>query len=431
MSEEKLEYGTNTEDEARFGCAQAEENAKNFPYVVAVKFKNAGKSYSFGAETSDYKSGDKVVVETAQGIELGEIQAAPLSTEKFPIRTPLKPIIRLANDMDKRVYEENFAKAEEAFAVCSEEIEALGLQMHLLSADYTLDRTKILFVYLAEQRVDFRELLKHLGARLHCRIELRQIGERDKARMVGGIGMCGMECCCSRFKNKFDVISINMAKNQLLALNVEKLSGMCGKLMCCLKYEDDNYKELTAGLPKVGAHVEYEGSLYRVISMNVMTNEAKIENADTVQFLTIDELRTKTELRKGVSTPKNTGGRRTAKVSVVTRAVESAKARQAHKDEGNALAPSIYAPERETRPAKNEKAGEHRNNSRKNNGKQQAKGQKQNEPRNDRPQKQQNAPRGNKNQKSRSMQNSKNPNMTVRSFKSSKPKEAAEKGAQK
>ena len=426
MSEEVLE---NTQAEA-----ETEEEFGSFPYVVAVKFKNAGKSYSFGTETSDLKSGDWVVVETAQGVELGEVQAAPLSTEKFPVRIPLKPIIRPANDMDRRVYEENFTRAEEAFRICNEEIEALELKMNLLSADYTLDRTKVLFVYLAEQRVDFRELLKRLGSRLHCRIELRQIGERDKARMVGGIGMCGMECCCSRFKSKFDVISINMAKNQLLALNIEKLSGMCGKLMCCLKYEDDNYKELTFGLPKIGAHVEYEGQLYRVTSMNVMTDEAKLENPEAVQILTIDELRNKTEVRKGIAAPK-AGTRRTAKTTNVTKAVESAKIRQQEAQENTAsLAPSIRQPleNKETRkPEKNSRKQQPQPQKAKpqnNNGSQ---NQKQNS-RNERREKPQNNNRKQQ-PKGKSMQSSGNPNMTVRSFKSakSKEKEAAAKGEAK
>ena len=189
---------------------------------------------------------------------------------------------------------------KDAFSICNKEIENLALDMHLLSAQYTLDRTKILFVYLAEQRVDFRELLKRLGARLHCRIELRQIGERDKARMVGGLGMCGMECCCSRFKSHFDVISINMAKNQLLALNIDKLSGMCGKLKCCLKYEDDDYKQLTEGLPKIGSQVEYEGEIYRLTNMNVMNEEAKLENREAAIFITLKDLREKGIPRKGV-----------------------------------------------------------------------------------------------------------------------------------
>ena len=287
---------------------EKEESEVVYPFAVAVKFRDASKPYSFGAFDSNYKKGDWVVVETAQGVEMGYVEADALSVEKYKLPMPTKRIIRIATEDDHQDYLENDELEEDAFRICAEEIEDLGLDMNLLSAQYTLDRAKILFVYLAEQRVDFRELLKRLGSRLHCRIELRQIGERDKAKMVGGIGMCGMECCCRRFKNHFDVISINMAKNQLLALNTEKLSGMCGKLMCCLKYEDDLYKELIEDLPKMGTQVEYEGEVYRVTGMNVMSNEAKLENYEAVVILTLDELREKTIPRKGfVMQRKNDG----------------------------------------------------------------------------------------------------------------------------
>lgn len=280
----------------------ADVSAVHYEYAVNVRFHNSGRSYTFGTSISELKSGDKVVVETSQGVELGEVQSAGICSKYLgDTRQPRKPVLRIADDRDLRDFKENLEYAKDAFAVCEEEIKELGLDMHLLSSEYMLDRSKILFVYRADQRVDFRELLKRLGAKLHCRIELRQIGERDKAKMVGGIGLCGMECCCARFKTKTDVISINMAKNQLLALNTEKLSGMCGKLMCCLKFEDANYKELTAGLPKMGAHVEYEGEMYRVTSMNVMTNEARLENSEKYQVITIDDLREKTVVRKGVT----------------------------------------------------------------------------------------------------------------------------------
>ncbi len=280
----------------------AEQPSVHYDYSVSVRFRNSGRSYSFGTSRNDLKPGDKVVVETSQGMELGEVQGGCTSTSIYPSsRMPSKPILRKADANDLQDYEDNLRAGKEAFRICEQEIRDLDLSMHLLSAEYMLDRSKILFVYQAEQRVDFRELLKRLGSRLHCRIELRQIGERDKAKMIGGIGMCGMECCCARFKTKTDVISINMAKNQLLALNTEKLSGMCGKLMCCLKYEDANYKEITAGLPKMGAHVEYQGVMYRVTSMNVMTNEARLENSESYQVITIDELRENTVVRKGIA----------------------------------------------------------------------------------------------------------------------------------
>ncbi len=283
-----------------YNGTETKEEQVSYPYSVAVRFRDAAKPYSFGAFDDSVKKGSYVVVETAQGLELGKAEADAMSVEKYGLTMPQKPVIRIAGEADLRAYEDNGRYESDAYRVCAEEIESLGLNMNLLSAKYTLDRSKVLFVYLAEQRVDFRELLKHLGARLHCRIELRQIGERDKAKMVGGIGVCGMECCCRRFKNRFDVISINMAKNQLLALNTEKLSGMCGKLMCCLKYEDDDYKQMTEGLPKMGSQVEYEGNIYRITSMNVMNEEAKLENHEQVIFITLKDLREKAQPRKGV-----------------------------------------------------------------------------------------------------------------------------------
>lgn len=276
------------------------EEKVNYPYAVVIKFRGEGKPYSFGSFQSDFYKEEWAVVETQQGLEIGQIQSDAMDVVKYKIHMPTKPVIRKATPKDMADYRNNMKAEEEAFKLCNKEIEDLKLDMHLLSAQYTLDRTKILFVYVADQRVDFRELLKRLGAVLHCRIELRQIGERDKAKIVGGMGMCGMECCCSRFKSHFDVISINMAKNQLLALNTEKLSGMCGKLKCCLKYEDDLYKELTDGLPKMGSQVEYEGEIYRITNMNVMSREAKLENRESVIFLSLEDLRTKAIPRKGV-----------------------------------------------------------------------------------------------------------------------------------
>lgn len=274
---------------------------ETYQYVVSVKLHNTNKAYTFGTNNSTIKDGDWLVVETVQGIELGECQSGAVSVDKYPNTLPLKPVLRIADEQDKQDYEDNFMYAEDALKVCEEEVKDLGLDMNLLSASYALDRSKVLFIYTADQRVDFRELLKRLSARLRCRIELRQIGDRDQAKMVGGIGLCGMECCCSRFKTRFDNISINMAKNQQLALNIEKLSGMCGKLMCCLKYENEVYEELTEGLPKLGAHIEYDGELYRVTSINVIANEARIENPDTYQTITVDDLREKAEIRKGVT----------------------------------------------------------------------------------------------------------------------------------
>jgi cell fate regulator YaaT (PSP1 superfamily) len=279
---------------------EEQDSHESYPFSVAVRFRGEGKPYSFGSYTGNFHKDDWVVVETQQGLEMGQVQTDALSIEKYALHMPTKPVLRRATEEDHEDFEDNLKAEGDAFDVCRDEIERLDLKMHLISAQYTLDRAKILFIYLADQRVDFRELLKKLGSTLHCRIELRQIGERDKAKMVGGLGMCGMECCCSRFKTHFDVISINMAKNQLLALNIDKLSGSCGKLKCCLKYEDNDYREMTEGLPKMGSQVEYDGEVYRVMSMNVIGDEAKLENRDEVIFVSLKDLREKGIPRKGV-----------------------------------------------------------------------------------------------------------------------------------
>ena len=165
--------------------------------------------------------------------------------------------------------------------------------MNIIASEYTLDRAKITFTYLADDRVDFRELLKVLASRFHCRIDLRQIGTRDKAKMVSGLGCCGRELCCAKFISDFDRISINMAKNQLLALNIQKLSGQCGNLMCCLKYEDEAYKELRKDLPKLNATVEFEGAKYKLTSMNVINDSCRIENAETSLNVSLKEFKKK------------------------------------------------------------------------------------------------------------------------------------------
>lgn len=266
-----------------------------YPYVVAIKFKNGNKAYTFGTLDQTLEYGDDVVVETARGLELGKMISPVRPIEECTVNTALKPIVRKATFEDLKQFDDNLEQAEKALKTCVDLVTELGLDMHLISAEYTLDRTKILFVYVADDRVDFRELLKRLASALHCRIELRQIGARDKAKVVGGLGMCGMETCCSRFMNDFDVVSINMAKNQLLALNIQKLSGQCGKLMCCLRFEDEAYKELRKGLPKLNSRCEYEGNIYRITAMNVISKTAKLESKTNVEYISLAELKTKTK----------------------------------------------------------------------------------------------------------------------------------------
>ncbi len=261
---------------------------KTYTFVAFVSFKESKKIYTFGTNEDIYRVNDMVVVETIRGLEIGKIVK---STERFiPNGLEIKPVIRKATEKDLNIVEKNMEKAKKAMHICNHEIEKLALDMKLIEAEYTLDCSKVTFTYVADERVDFRELLKELAAILKCRIELRQIGPRNKSKIVGGLGSCGMETCCSRFLNDFDVISINMAKNQLLSLNIQKLSGQCGKLMCCLKFEDQQYKTLREGLPKLNSQVEWNGQKYRVTSMNVLLQQAKIENKVDVQFLDFKEL---------------------------------------------------------------------------------------------------------------------------------------------
>ena len=227
-------------------------------------------------------------METQRGLEYAKVITDPFDRPNVDME--IKPIIRKANEEDLIQYEKNIEDCKEAKERCQKEADNLNLGMNIISAEYTLDRNKITFIYLADDRVDFRELLKVLAAIFRCRIDLRQVGTRDKAKMVSGIGPCGRELCCAGYITDFDRISINMAKNQLLALNVSKLSGQCGNLMCCLKYEDEAYKDLRKGLPKMNSHIEYEGEHYRLTSMNVIVKNCKLENHEHAIFISLDDL---------------------------------------------------------------------------------------------------------------------------------------------
>ena len=270
---------------------------ENLKYI-SVRFETTNKTYTFSTADESIKNNDAVIVETQRGIEYGLVASDPF--EKPNISLEIKPIIRKANDRDKRQFERNKADSVEARKICQEESDRLSLDMNVITAEYTLDRSKITFTYLADDRVDFRELLKVLASIFHCRIDLRQVGTRDKAKMVSGIGVCGRELCCAKFIGEFDRISINMAKNQLLALNIQKLSGQCGNLMCCLRFEDDAYKDLRKDLPKLNSQVEYEGERYRITSMNVIAKNCKLENAEHAIFISLDELVKKGKYNKPV-----------------------------------------------------------------------------------------------------------------------------------
>lgn len=256
---------------------------------LSVRFQTTNKTYTFSTTDLSIKNGDAVVVETQRGLEYAKVIAEPF--DKPNVEFEIKQIVRKATEEDLEQFKQNLRDSVSARDICQEESDKLKLGMNILSAEYTLDRTKITFIYLADDRVDFRELLKVLASIFRCRIDLRQVGTRDKAKMVSGIGPCGRELCCAKYISEFDRISINMAKNQLLALNIQKLSGQCGNLMCCLKYEDEAYKELRNGLPKMNAVVEYEGEKYRLTSMNVIARTCKLENHEHAIYLTLDDLK--------------------------------------------------------------------------------------------------------------------------------------------
>ena len=269
-----------------------------FDGFVGVKFFSTPRAYFFGYKDLELELEDKVVVETSKGLEVGVIAIAPISIDKYKSSLGLKPVLRKATDVDIKMCENNEKDAIFAMEICKSEVQKLGLNMNLISCEYTLDKSKVLFSYIADDRVDFRELLKVLASRLHTRIELRQIGPRDKAKMVGGLGICGLPLCCSTFLNEFDGISINRAKNQMLAINIPKLSGQCGKLICCLKYEDDLYTEQRGKYPELGSRLFIDNVEYVVTSVNILSGVIKIENEEDVKFMPYDDLKKQARFKR-------------------------------------------------------------------------------------------------------------------------------------
>lgn len=258
--------------------------------IFGVNFINQGKPQYF-LSNYEIKQGELVVAESPRGIEIGRVTTIP---KEYKIiegeEIPFSYIIRLATDEDIKIHEKNQVDCLQAMKIVQSQANSLSLGMNVTGADYTLDRTKLTISYLSDDRVDFRELLKVLASLYHCRIELRQIGPRDKAKMIGGIGICGLPLCCSTFLNEFDGISITMAKNQMLALNIPKLSGHCGKLICCLKYEDDVYTLEKKDLPKVGVRVNYNDQIYRIGSINIITKVVRLESQDNVIFVPLEAI---------------------------------------------------------------------------------------------------------------------------------------------
>ena len=248
--------------------------------IIGVRFKHTGKIYYFSPNGKTVKHGDFVIVETSRGVECGQVVLSNREVEDKKIIQPLKPIISIANEKDMKTIERNKQKAKEAFDICLKKIKEHNLQMNLIDVEYTFDANKILFYFTAEGRIDFRDLVKDLASVFRTRIELRQIGVRDEAKMLGGLGVCGRPFCCSSFLSEFAPVSIKMAKEQGLSLNPTKISGTCGRLMCCLKYEQDVYDELLKITPKVGAIVNTPDGKGSVIDVNLITGKLKVDLDD-------------------------------------------------------------------------------------------------------------------------------------------------------
>lgn len=244
--------------------------------VIGVRFKKVGKIYYFDPNGVQLPLGEKVIVETARGIECGEIAIPNRMVNDDTVVKPLKTVIRVATDEDRQRVAENAEKEIKAFKLCSEKIAKHKLDMKLIEVEYTFDNNKILFYFTAEGRVDFRELVKDLASVFKTRIELRQIGVRDEAKMLGGLGICGRPFCCSSFLGEFQPVSIKMAKEQGLSLNPTKISGTCGRLMCCLKYEQNAYEDLLKVTPHVGSYVSTSEGKGTVVEVSILTGLLKV-----------------------------------------------------------------------------------------------------------------------------------------------------------
>lgn len=272
--------------------------------VIGVRFRKAGKVYYFDPAQMEIKMGDHVIVETARGIEFGEVVLGVREVDEKKVIQPLKSVIRMATKNDEELERKNKEKEHEAFQICQEKIRKHELQMKLIDAEYTFDNNKLLFYFTADGRIDFRELVKDLASVFRTRIELRQIGVRDETKILGGIGICGRPLCCNTHQSEFLPVSIKMAKEQNLSLNPTKISGVCGRLMCCLKHEQDTYEYLNEKLPNVGDFVRtVDGNKGEVMSVNVLRQKVKIvvtdkdDNKEVMEY-PVAELKFKPKRRK-------------------------------------------------------------------------------------------------------------------------------------
>ena len=243
--------------------------------IVGIKLNDNGKTYFFNSNGFDLKLSDNVIVETEKGMQFGEVNSILVDESKNK-NLEYKNVIRIANNNDHKKYLSNLKDADKALIKCNKLIEQYGLDMKIIDASYTFDREQLIFRFISDNRVDFRQLAKDLGSIFKTRIELRQVGIRDKAKEIGGFGPCGRKLCCNNFLTEFDSVSINMAKNQNLSLNPTKINGVCGRLLCCLKYENDNYTEYKKGLPEIGRKVKTENGEGKVIAVDVFNRTYKV-----------------------------------------------------------------------------------------------------------------------------------------------------------
>jgi len=240
--------------------------------LYSVVFKSNGKGYFFNGDSS-LNIGDSVIVETEKGIQFGQINNI---LEEKPDEEKYKNILRKASDDDIENYHQLLKESLKALQKCKEIVKKMDLNMNVISSEFTFDKSQLMFSFVSDERVDFRELAKKLAAIYHTRIELRQVGARDKAKEIGGVGVCGQKICCSRFLDHIDAISMNMAKNQNLALNPSKINGVCGRLLCCLQYEDENYIESSKGMPSVGETIKTDSGDGKVISVDILNKKCKV-----------------------------------------------------------------------------------------------------------------------------------------------------------
>ena len=271
--------------------------------VVGVRFRSAGKICYFAPGKLNLNVGMHVIVETARGVEMGTVMLASREVPENEVIQPLKPVIRIATEADEKVVEKNHEKEKEAFKICLQKIAKHKLDMKLVEAEYTFDNNKLLFYFTADGRIDFRELVKDLAAVFRTRIELRQIGVRDETKIMGGIGICGRELCCHSYLSEFAPVSIKMAKEQNLSLNPTKISGVCGRLMCCLKNEEETYEYLNSRLPNVGDYVTTDDDFRgEVASVSVLRQTVKVvvevDDEKEIRDYGVDQLKFKPKRRK-------------------------------------------------------------------------------------------------------------------------------------